>query len=130
MILVGPQGSGRTTAANYLAQEHQRCLIKLDSLFDYWQKRGDELAVKAEEYLKVKAVELEEAIQEAEKKKKGKKKPRGEEDKELDAKEFRYLPKDLLGSMLRKRLQEDDCNAGAIFDQLTSEYWPDEKFAI
>ena len=32
--------------------------------------------------------------------------------------------------MLAKRLQEDDCNAGAIFDSLTSEYWPDEKFAI
>ena len=32
--------------------------------------------------------------------------------------------------MLSKRLQEDDCNAGAIFDSLGSEYWPDEKFGI
>ena len=32
--------------------------------------------------------------------------------------------------MLSKRLQEDDCNAGAIFDCLTSPHWPDEKFAI
>jgi len=30
VILVGPQSSGRTTAANFLAQEHQRCLIRLD----------------------------------------------------------------------------------------------------
>ena len=30
VILVGPECSGRTTAANFLAQEHQRCLIKLD----------------------------------------------------------------------------------------------------
>lgn len=32
--------------------------------------------------------------------------------------------------MLSKRLQEDDCNAGAIFDNLTCQYWPDQKFAI
>lgn len=30
VILVGPESSGRTTAANFLAQEHQRCLIRLD----------------------------------------------------------------------------------------------------
>lgn len=32
--------------------------------------------------------------------------------------------------MLAKRLSEDDCNAGAIFDNLESQYWPDQKFAI
>lgn len=32
--------------------------------------------------------------------------------------------------MVKLRLEEEDCNAGAIFDNLTSELWPDEKFAI
>ena len=32
--------------------------------------------------------------------------------------------------MIQKRLQEEDCNAGAMFDCLTSENWPDIKFAI
>ena len=32
--------------------------------------------------------------------------------------------------MLRKRLTEDDCNAGAIFDNLASQYWQDDKVAI
>lgn len=32
--------------------------------------------------------------------------------------------------MLAKRLSEDDCNAGAIFDNLECQYWPDQKFAI
>lgn len=32
--------------------------------------------------------------------------------------------------MIALRLQEEDCNAGAIFDNLTSENWVDEKFAI
>ena len=36
VILVGPESSGRTTAANFLAQEHQRCLITLDKLVDFW----------------------------------------------------------------------------------------------
>jgi len=33
--------------------------------------------------------------------------------------------------MIQKRLQEEDCNAGAMFDSLSpSENWPDDKFAI
>lgn len=40
------------------------------------------------------------------------------------------MSKDILCRMVKLRLQEDDCNAGAIFDNLTSELWPDEKFAI
>jgi hypothetical protein len=27
-------------------------------------------------------------------------------------------------------MQEEDCNAGIIFECLQSEYWPDEKYAI
>ena len=36
VILIGPEASGRTTAANFLAQEHQRCLIRLDQIVDFW----------------------------------------------------------------------------------------------
>jgi len=32
--------------------------------------------------------------------------------------------------MIQLRVQEEDCNAGVIFDNLTSENWPDEKYAI
>jgi hypothetical protein len=32
--------------------------------------------------------------------------------------------------MLTKRLEEEDCNAGVIYDNLNSEYWADEKAAI
>jgi len=38
--------------------------------------------------------------------------------------EFGYLSKDILSRMLRERLAQEDCNAGAIFDCLDSEYWP------
>ena len=30
LILIGPEKSGKTTVAKYLAEEHQRCIIKLD----------------------------------------------------------------------------------------------------
>lgn len=32
--------------------------------------------------------------------------------------------------MLKMRVSEEECNAGVIFEGLTSENWPDEKFAI
>lgn len=32
--------------------------------------------------------------------------------------------------MLKLRLKEEDCNVGAIFDNLKHEYWADEKFTI
>lgn len=44
--------------------------------------------------------------------------------------EYKLLPRELLTKMVELRLQEEDCNAGCIFDNLTSELWPDEKFAI
>lgn len=48
----------------------------------------------------------------------------------MNSAEFKYLPKEMLTRMLGKRMQDEDCNAGAIFDNLTSENWPDQKFAI
>jgi replication-associated recombination protein RarA len=44
LILIGPNSVGRTTVANYMAQEHQRCVIRVDMLVDYWLKRGGDLA--------------------------------------------------------------------------------------
>ena len=87
------------------------------------------MADEASKFLEEQDVKLQEALAEQEKRKKGKPK-KGEVVTEVEPKEYRHLPKDLLLRMLRKRLSEDDCNAGAIFDCLTSEYWPDEKTAI
>jgi hypothetical protein len=82
----------------------------------------------ATRFLDEQEVKLQEALVEQEKRKKQKKPKNAEED--IDPKEFKYLPKELLSQMLQKRLAEDDCNAGAIFDSLTCQYWPDEKTAI
>jgi replication-associated recombination protein RarA len=36
LVLLGPNGAGKTIVANYMAQEHQRCIVRLDMLYDYW----------------------------------------------------------------------------------------------
>ena len=105
IIFIGPESSGRTTAATYLAQEHQRCLIKLDQLVDYWAKRGNVMADEATTYLQEKEAELKIALEEQEKRKKQKKKPKaGEEEKDVVPEEYKYLPESLLIKMLTKRL--------------------------
>lgn len=43
---------------------------------------------------------------------------------------YSYLSQEILTKMLKERLAQEDCNAGAIFDCLESQYWPDTKFAI
>jgi adenylate kinase family enzyme len=30
IILYGPEKAGKTSVANFLSQEHQRCIVKLD----------------------------------------------------------------------------------------------------
>ena len=95
VILVGPESSGRTTAANFLAQEHQRCLIRLDQLVDFWQKRGHAMGDEATQFLEDQEAKLLEAQAEAEKKKKAKKGKKDVEE-EFDPKEFKFLPSELL----------------------------------
>jgi adenylate kinase family enzyme len=132
VFLIGPDQCGKTTAANYMAQEHQRCVIRLDQIVDFWQKRNHPLYEEAKEYLDAKAEEMEKRKEEESKKKpkKGKLKPGEVPEPEFVEAEYGYLPKDLLKRMINKRLEEEDCNAGAIYDCLTSTYWEDEKVAI
>lgn len=130
LILVGPNQVGRTTVANYMAQEHQRCVIRLDMLVDYWTKRGHAISEEATKFLEEKQAELATAIAALEAQKKAKKPKKGEPEPEINQAEYKLLPRELLIRMIQLRVQEEDCNAGVIFDNLTSENWTDEKFAI
>lgn len=130
VFLIGPDKCGKTTAATYMAQEHQRCVIRLDQIVDFWQKRNHPLYEEAKEYLDERQVELEERKLEESKKKKKKLKPGEVDESAINEAEYGYLKKELIIRMLNKRLEEEDCNAGAIYDCLASEYWEDEKAAI
>jgi septal ring factor EnvC (AmiA/AmiB activator) len=126
LVIIGPEKCGKTTLANYLAQEHQRGVVRLEQLFDWCLKRGSQLAEEASKYLERRAEEL--AVLQAEQEKRKKAKKKGKEDEpELNPAEYEYLSKDILMRMLKERLAQEDCNAGAIFDCLESKYWPDSK---
>jgi hydrocephalus-inducing protein len=68
-------------------------------------------------------------LAEQEKKKKAKKKGK-EEEPELNPDDFKKLSQPILVKMLKERLAQEDCNAGAIFDNLESQYWNGTKTAI
>lgn len=89
LILIGPEKCGKTTLANYLAQEHQRCVIKIDSLYDYCLKRGLQVGYKVQKHLEEREEELKKLLEEQEKKKKTKKVKKGEEEPEINQAEFK-----------------------------------------
>lgn len=62
--------------------------------------------------------------------KKTKKLKKGEVEEVINPAEYKLMSKEILVRMVKLRLDEEDCNAGAIFDNLTSDLWVDEKFAI
>ena len=126
VILYGPDKAGKTSVANLLSQEHQRCIVKLDQLYDFCVKRGLPVADKAAKYLEQRQEELKLALEEQEKAKKakGKKPPaKGQEEPEVNPNDYKYLSKEIVIEMVQARVQEEDCNAGVIFDNLEAPQW-------
>jgi adenylate kinase family enzyme len=126
VILYGPDKAGKTSVANLLSQEHQRCIVKLDQLYDFCVKRGIPVADKAAKYLEQRQEELKLALEEQEKAKKakGKKPPaKGQEEPEVNPNDYKYLSKEIVIEMVQARVQEEDCNAGVIFDNLEAPQW-------
>lgn len=133
LILIGPEKSGKTSVANYLSQEHQRCIVKLDGLYDYCVKRSLPVGEKAQKYLEQRQEELAKALEEQEKAKKAKGKkppPKGQEEPEVNPADYKQLSKEILMEMIAQRVHEEDCNAGVIFDNLESPLWPNLKFVL
>lgn len=48
----------------------------------------------------------------------------------VEESDYKKLSPELQGELLRERLSQEDCNAGAIFDCLQSELFGDEKEVI
>ena len=69
-------------------------------------------------------------VEEAERKKKQKGKKVKDEEPDVNPDDYKYLTKEILVEMIQERVKEEDCNAGAIFDCLQSQYWPNLKFAL
>jgi len=99
-------------------------------LYDYWTKRNHAIAEEATAYLAQRDEEYKKKIAELEAAKKTKKPKKGEVEEVVNPADYKLMSRDILVRMVKLRLEEEDCNAGAIFDNLTSDIWPDEKFAI
>lgn len=133
VILYGPDKAGKTSIGNFLSQEHQRCLVKLDQLYEFCVKRGLPVAEKAAKFLEQRQEDLKIALEEQEKAKKakGKKPPaKGQEEPEVNPNDYKYLSKELVIEMIQARVHEEDCNAGVIFDNLEAPHWPSQKDII
>jgi len=104
LVMIGPSGAGRTIVANYMAQEHQRCIVRLDMLFDYWMKRNHAIADEANKYLEERQTECDAAVAALEAQLKAKKPKKGEAIPEINKAEYRLLPKELVIKMIQLRI--------------------------
>lgn len=128
LIILGPEGSGKSTMAAYLAQEHQRTVVKVNGLYDWCLKRGNDLTERARSYLAEREVALKDALEEQAKRKKPKK---GDPPiPPVEESDYKKLSFDLQSDIIRERLAQEDCNAGAIFDCIKSELFGDDKEVI
>lgn len=133
LVLIGPAGCGKTSVANFLQQEHQRQVVRLDNILDFCVKRQLPVGERATKYLESRQEELAKALEEQEKAKKAKGKkppPKGQEEPEINQAEYKFLTKELLVQMIQARVREEDCNAGVLFDCLESPHWPTLRFAL
>lgn len=64
LVLIGPEKAGKTSVAQFLAQEHQRCIVKLDQLYDFCVKRNLPVGDKAAKFLEARQEDLAKALEE------------------------------------------------------------------
>lgn len=100
-MIVGPESSGKSTLANYLAQEHQRTVLKVDQLYDWCLKRGNDLSKRVTEYMEERQTALAAALEEQSKRKKPKK---GEVVEQVNEDDYKKLSDELQLELIRERL--------------------------
>lgn len=100
LVMIGPSGAGRTIVSNYMAQEHQRCIVRLDMLLDYWMKRNHAIAEEANKYLEDRQEQCNKAVADLEAQLKAKKPKKGEPIPEINKAEYKLLTKELVIKMI------------------------------
>ena len=140
VVILGPPGSGRSTLAAGLAglggirkDEGRRGIVNLNELLEWNIAQKTPAAEKAEAYLAERRRDMENILAERDKiiKKAGKKaKQKEEELGPLNEAPYHYLTEEILEEMLQQRLSHPDCNAGCIFDNLSSRHYPSELIGL
>ena len=140
VVILGPPGSGKSTLASGLAglggirkDEGRRGIVNLNELFEWNLSQKTPAAEKAEAYLSERRRDMENILAERDKiiKKAGKKaKQKEEELGPFNEAPYHYLTEEILEEMLQQRLSHPDCNAGCIFDNLSSRHYPSELIGL
>lgn len=128
IVIFGWEKCGKSAICDYFANKHKRGIILMCQLLQWNMQKNMPVAQKAQKYLAEKAKEYE--VQKEEKEKKMKKLKKGDPEPILNEADFKVLPKEILVEMLKNRMREEDCNAGAIFDNLISEHYKGEVEAL
>jgi len=133
IIIWGPKGVGKTQLAKYLAKEQKRTVVNMSELLEWNINQKTKAAEKALKYLEDRNKDLENVKADREKilKKAGKKAKQKEEELGLlDEKPYLYLNEEILEELVLERIKHPECNAGAIFDNLTAKEYPHELIAV
>ena len=133
IIIMGPPKCGKTALLKHLEEVQKRKIVNMNELVE-WNKENATQAYSAfEAYQNQRQNEIKIVEQEREKLlKKAGKKSKELEDKwgPIPVNLYTYVSEDVLKKLIAARLQHEDCNAGAMFDNLKSEYWPNELYLM
>lgn len=140
VVILGPPGSGKTTLAAGLSSlggirkdEGRRGIVNLSELLEWNLSQKTPAADKAEAYLSERRKDMENILSERDKiiKKAGKKaKQKEEELGAFNEAPYHYLTEEIMEELLQQRLSHPDCNAGCIFDNLSSRHYPSELIGL
>jgi len=101
-------------------EKYRRGIVDISKILQYNVQKNLPAGINAEKFLADKAKELTILKEDLEKKKKKLKK--GEPEPIINEADFKVLPKEMFIELLKNRLLDDDCNAGAIFNSLETEF--------
>ena len=129
-ILWGPEGCGKTQLAKSIAKKHERGIVNMSELLDWNIAHKTEAAEKAQTYLEARKGEIDAYVAEKEKERKKKKTKSKEDEGQIPTDHFNWVNHEMIQELLVERLKHQDCNAGAVFDNLKSRNYESELVAI
>ena len=121
VIVWGMPGRGKSFLAISLAEKHSRALLSLNGIIDWHIQQASQTGEEIQKFLLIQAEKKEKDLQEREKLKKARKKV---EDIPFDEKVYKHIPLELFEKAISERIKCNDCNAGAVIDDLRCDYQP------
>jgi adenylate kinase family enzyme len=119
IVIMGPPGIGKAPLIKFLNKRHRRFVINLSDVLQWNFEKETPICEKARAHLDERRKDYDDACVEREKRNKKRKKG-ADEEPPVNRGEFEYMTEDIIVELLQERLAAPDCNAGVIFDNITS----------